>query len=208
MKLITSPDCGKKKIKIVLVYLCVVGMTACTFFDAASQSFRLTMSNEPGRAGLEQNVNMRLPLAVEFDQGGNIIFRSFIAPKNAIYHFDAQLNFSYPLADDSMTVEEDDTTSHVVETKYKFYRWYLNLYKGAEIIESSVLTNNNNNSTAWPKHSLAISTTIFLQKGEAVSIGFNFEADPGEYVTPDFISFSGFKVQDIPIKIMPVPLAK
>jgi len=185
----------KKSIKIVLICLFVAGMTTCLFSDAASQSFRLTFFSEIG-----QRTSGILPMTTEFDQGGNIFFNNFLAPKAGIYHFDGRVNFTFPLTDTSEALT-DEPLNGSNENRHHYSHWYLQLYKNSKIIESTVLTNNDN-ALSTPRHSLSISTTVKVNKGDLISIKFIFDKEfPEQTVALEFASFSGFKVADLLLKI-------
>lgn len=123
----------------------------------------------------------------EFDLDGCIKNQKFVATHDGIYHFDARVNFFYPLED-----------------RLKFFRWYLKLMSGNKVIEETVLTGPDYSLDASathvpsPQHSLTVNTNVLLRKGDVVSLWFTAHADPGAYVTASFISFSGFKVANIP----------
>lgn len=115
----------------------------------------------------------------EFDLGNNTKGNTFVTPENGVYHFDVRINFSFPISD------------------YRnFLRFHLSLSKGTDIIEKTTLMNAQ---TAYsPEHTLMISTTVSLMKGDVVSASFNTDANPGtNTVNGTSASFSGFKVADL-----------
>ena len=118
-----------------------------------------------------------LNLAVkEFDLGNNISGNSFITPENGVYHFDIRLNITYPVTD------------------YQDYlRFYLMLNKNGAAIEKTFFMNPQTDKT--PFHTLTISTTVLLKKGDTITASYNADANSAsKYATATEVSFSGFKV--------------
>jgi len=132
----------------------------------------------------EQTKSLLLLLQPEFDIGGCIKSQKFVATHDGVYHFDAKVNLLYS-----------------IEDRTKFFRWYLQLMNGNKIIEEIVLTGPSYSYTAQhepsPQHTLALNTTVFLRKGDVVSLWYRSDADPGAYAEATFICFSGFKVTGI-----------
>jgi len=126
---------------------------------------------------LPANVSSVLNLTVkEFDLGNNTSGNSFVAPENGIYHFDVRVNISYPVTD------------------YQDYlRFYLMLNKNGNVFEKTILMNAETDKT--PFHTLAISTTVMLKKGDAITASYNADTNtPGKSATATELSFSGFKI--------------
>jgi hypothetical protein len=115
----------------------------------------------------------------EFDLSNNTRGNTFVAPDNGVYHFDVRLNFSFPITDYA-----------------NFLRFHLSLLKGSQTIEKTTIMNAQ---TAFsPDHTLMISTTLALMKGDVISASFNTDANPGtNAVNGSSASFSGFKVADM-----------
>jgi len=138
---------------------------------------------------------------VEFDIGGNIKSEGFVAPRSGIYHFDARLNFSFVLNDGASGDDSDATEADQVGLR--FARWYLYLLRNNKVIETDILKNNKAPLSEY--HSLALSTTLSLNKGDLVSLIYDGFADivpRAPTVQADLISFSGFIVTDrLPIWI-------
>src|SRR5262245_25135625 len=69
----------------------------------SSAAFRMAMLNFGG-SGISftsdaSSTNKPLSLQTEFDLGENIKNQKFVAPWSAIYHFDARINFGFPISD-------------------------------------------------------------------------------------------------------------
>lgn len=112
----------------------------------------------------------------EFDLGKNTSGSSFIVPENGIYHFDVNLNFTFPFSD-----------------RENFVHFFLMLTRNGSLLEKSMLTNTMEELT--PFHTLMISTTIMLNKGDVIRTSYSAFAKEGEHpVTVMTASFSGFKV--------------
>lgn len=142
-------------------------------------AFRLSPFSNPMSlpANVSSPTGTILNLTVkEFDLGNNISGNSFIAPENAVYHFDIRVTIAYPISD------------------YQDYlRFYLMLNKNGSVLEKTVLMNPQTDKS--PSHTLAISTTIMLKKGDAITASYNADANsPGKAATATELSFSGFKV--------------
>jgi hypothetical protein len=112
----------------------------------------------------------------QFDLGNNTSGNSFIAPENGVYHFDVRVNISYPISD------------------YQDYlRFHLMLNKNGQAIEKTTFMNPATDKS--PSHTLSISTTIMLNKGDAINASYNADANSaGKNASSSDISFSGFKV--------------
>jgi hypothetical protein len=139
-------------------------------------AFRLTGFNEislPSEGVNSLNLSVK-----EFDLSNNTRGSSFEAPLNGIYHFDVRLNFSYPITDYA-----------------SYLRFHLFLLKGSETIEKTTMMNAQTPLT--PDHTISISTTVMLSKGDIVSTSFSTDANPGTgALRSTSVSFSGFKVAD------------
>ena len=102
-----------------------------------------------------------------------------MAPEDGVYHFDLSLNLM-PLITDY----------------YTYLRYALMLHKGSDtVIERAVLMNPQ--TPFSPHHTLSISTTVLLNKGEVV---YGYYRCDGEANATDIIataSFSGFLVAPI-----------
>ena len=128
-------------------------------------------------ANVSSSVGTILNLTVkEFDLGSNTSGSSFVAPENGVYHFDIRLTIGYSVAD-----------------YQEYLRFYLMLNKNGGVIEKTVFMNPQTDKT--PTHTLAISTTIMLKKGDTLNASYNADANSaGKSVAVSEVSFSGFKV--------------
>ena len=143
-------------------------------------AFRLTgysnLSLPANASGNGTTLNLTVK---EFDLSNATKGASFVAPETAVYHFDAHLNFSPALTD------------------YQNYsRFHMLLLKGSgTVIERTSLMNPQTALT--PFHTLSISTTVLLNKGETVYVAYNADANPNTgSVSTNSVSFSGFKISD------------
>ena len=137
--------------------------------------FRISPFTSP--LTLPSNTTTDLTLGVkEFDLGNNISGSSFVVPENGIYHFDVRMTISYPITDYG-----------------EFERFYLMLKKNGASVETTIVMNPQTPKT--PFHTLAISTTLMLMKGDMISVSFNADANSSDKnLWGSDISFSGFKV--------------
>jgi len=188
----------------------LLGLIVFASFDASSQAFRMvSRSDTTNQVGLVNNSDIKLTvlLSLQFDVSGNVArmnphssFPSdFVVPNDGVYHFDANLNFVFR--------EGVDDLGLPVNSKLFFMRWYLKLVNGNKVIEQTVLTNPQSGSSN--NFSLSLSTTVYLLKGDRISVRYLGEGRTGKVVYPTFISFSGFKVLDVtlpvPPEISPIP---
>ena len=115
----------------------------------------------------------------EFDIGNNTAGNSFTVPENGIYHLDVRLNITFPIS------EYED-----------YNRFYLMLNKNGSVMEKTILMNPK--TPISPMHTLMVSTTVMLMKGDVITASYNADANPGDrYVSASDISFSGFRVNFI-----------
>lgn len=148
---------------------------------AAPKAVAFRLSPFSGSMSLGSNVSSRLGTVLnltvkEFDLGTNVSGNSFVAPENGVYHFDIRLTFGYSVAD-----------------YQEYLRFYLMLNKNGSVLEKTVLMNPQTDKT--PTHTMAISTTIMLKKGDAITASYNADANSsGKSVSVSEVSFSGFKV--------------
>ena len=112
----------------------------------------------------------------EFDLGNNTSGSSFIVPENGVYHFDVRMNITFPISE------------------YQDYnRFYLMLNKNGSVMEKTILMNPQ--TAISPFHTLMISTTHMLMKGDVITTSYNADANPGDrYVSASEVSFSGFRI--------------
>lgn len=131
-------------------------------------------ANASSATGTDLNLTVK-----EFDLGKDISGSSFTVPETAIYHLDVRLTINFPITD------------------YKNYlRFYLMLNNKETTFEKTVLMSPETDKTAW--HTLAISTTVMLNKGDVISASFNADADGRDKtVSASNLSFSGFKVANL-----------
>lgn len=129
---------------------------------------------------LSSSGNTALNVSVkEFDLANNTRGNAFTAPENGVYHFDVHLNFNFAISDYT-----------------NYLRFHLSLLRGSDIIEKTTMMNAQ---TAYsPEHSLALSTTVALSKGDVITAVFATDANPGTAaINGTAAYFSGFKVADI-----------
>jgi hypothetical protein len=132
----------------------------------------------PANATIDVGTEINLGVK-EFDLGNNISGNNFVAPENGIYHFDVRMTITYPVTD----YEE-------------YQRFYLMLKKNGASVETTILMNPQ--TTKAPFHTLAISTTLMLMKGDVIGANFNADANSSDKsLWATDISFSGFKVNTL-----------
>lgn len=140
-------------------------------------AFRLsdaTLSPLPSSGAVTLNTSLK-----EFDLANNASGNQFKAPENGVYHFDVNLTVSPGLTDHN-----------------KYLRFHLMLMKGSAVAEQFTLMNPQTAYTT--SHSLRISTTLLLNKGDVVTTRYSADAEPGTAgVSVVSASFSGFKVANL-----------
>jgi hypothetical protein len=137
-------------------------------------AFRLSdamLGSLPSSGAVALNTSLK-----EFDLSNNATGGQFKAPENGIYHFDVNLTISPTLTD------------------YKNYlRFHLSLMKGSSVVEQFTLMNPQTAYTTF--HSMNISTTVMLNKGDVITTKYSADAEPNTSgVKVVTASFSGFKV--------------
>ncbi|HEX7846960.1 MAG TPA: hypothetical protein VF476_14260 [Chitinophagaceae bacterium] len=140
-------------------------------------AFRLsdaTLAALPANSSVALNTSLK-----EFDLSNNARGGQFTAPENGVYHFDVHVNISPSLTD------------------YKNYlRFHLSLMKGNDVAEKTTLMNPQTSYTTT--HTLRISTTLLLNKGDVISVKYNADAEPGTAAVNVLnATFSGFKVASL-----------
>jgi hypothetical protein len=140
-------------------------------------AFRLSPFSYPVSLPANTTTGTELTLTVkEFDLGNNISGSAFTTTESGVYHFDVRLNITFPIS------EYED-----------YLRFYLMLNKNGSTLERTVLMNPQTDKS--PFHTLAISTTVMLMKGDVITTSYNADANAGErYASAYEVSFSGFKV--------------
>ena len=137
-------------------------------------AFRLsdaTLGSLPASGSVVLNTSLK-----EFDLANNANGTQFKAPEAGVYHFDVNLTISPNINDHK-----------------NYLRYHLSLMKGDAVAENFTLMNPQTPYTT--SHSLRISTTIMLNKGEVVTTKYSADAEPGtQPVRVVSASFSGFKV--------------
>ncbi|MDQ6757527.1 MAG: hypothetical protein M3004_11390 [Bacteroidota bacterium] len=181
----------KKYFLLVFVFLsAAAGFAQVKVMTAERQNITQTINTQPKTiafrllafSGLSLSSSNSTVLNVsvkEFDVSNNTRGNTFLVPENGIYHFDVRLNFSFGITDYT-----------------NFLRFHLYLLKGSETIEKSTLMNAQTAFT--PEHTLMISTTVMLMKGDVISASFSTDANPNtSAINGNSASFSGFKVSDL-----------
>ena len=170
--LLTLSNQSEAQIKLNPVATEKIQPTPSTVVKAVA--FRLTdatLGSLPSSGSVALNTSLK-----EFDLSNNASASQFKAPETGVYHFDVNLTISPTLTD------------------YKNYlRFHLSLMKGSEVAEKFTLMNPQTAYTTF--HSLRISTTLLLNKGDVITTKYSADAEPGtSAVNVVSASFSGFKV--------------
>ncbi|MFT3846956.1 MAG: hypothetical protein QM725_18005 [Lacibacter sp.] len=140
-------------------------------------AFRIHMTNQTlFFTSLKPNV-IDMPVK-EFDLGGNISGNNFKAFDAGVYHFDATLSINY-------NIEENQVIN----------RFHLYMYRNGALIGMCSVMNPKTSVTA--EHTMSISTTVMLQKGDVINLAYEVDGNQGHDSMTRGIdaSFSGFKVQ-------------
>lgn len=125
---------------------------------------------------LAQKNNIDMPVK-EFDLGGNVTGNNFKAFEEGVYHFDGTLTVNYN-PEDNKNINR--------------FRLYM-LRNGSMIGLCAVM---NVKGEISEEHTISVSTTVMLQKGDVISLSYEVDSDNGKAVMTRSTdgSFSGFKV--------------
>lgn len=122
----------------------------------------------------KNNIDMSVK---EFDLGGNVTGNNFKAFEEGVYHFDGTLTVNYNPEDNK-----------------NINRFRLYMLRNGSMIGMCAVMNVKGEITE--EHTMSVSTTVMLQKGDVISLSYEVDSDNGKAVMTRSTdgSFSGFKV--------------